>query len=292
MRTLLLLWAAIAACGAPAGIEQYRGEIEKWRRNREAKLKADDGWLTVSGLFWLKEGDNRVGAEPGAEVALPQGAPAKVGVISRHGSHLEFKSIASSGVLVNGKPRAAAELKPDKTGKPDILSLADLTMFIIEREHKFGVRLKDKNASLRKRFSGLKWYPVQEKWRVTARWAPYNPPKKLVFDTVAGVKEHAEAPGYAEFSLQGQTLRLEPTVDDGALFFVIRDQTAGKTTYPASRFLYADMPKNGKVILDFNKAYNPPCVFTPYATCPLPPPQNRLSIAVEAGELMYHSPDP
>lgn len=291
MRGVLFLFVGIMAFAADTGpSKQYRAEVQKWRLEREAKLKADDGWLTVAGLFWLKEGDNRAGAAETLEIVLPKGsAPPRIGVFTLHGSHIEFHSAPNSGALVNGKPVSVAELHEDTGGNPDIVTVRDLSLFIIKREGKFAVRLKDKNSSMRRAFTGLQWYPVKENWRITARWVPYNPPKKLVFDTVAGVKEEDNSPGYAQFTIGGKQQKLEATEEEGMLFFVIRDRTSGKTTYAASRFLHADPPKNGKVILDFNKAYNPPCVFTPYATCPLPPPQNRLSFPIDAGELMYRS---
>jgi uncharacterized protein (DUF1684 family) len=292
MRILLCLLSGLVVFGADKGPPNaYRAEIQNWRTERETKLKADDGWLTVAGLFWLKEGDNRAGADDALEIALPKGsAPLRVGVFTRRGPHIEFHPAPNSGALVNGKSApSTTELRVDVDGKHDVVTVRDLSMFIIKREDKYAVRLKDKNSGMRTTFTGLQWYPVKESWRIPARWVPYNPPKKLVFDTVAGVKEEDESPGYAQFSIGGKEYRLEATESEGTLFFVIRDKTAGKATYAASRFLRADLPKDGAVILDFNKAYNPPCVFTPYATCPLPPPQNRLPIAIDAGELMYGS---
>jgi uncharacterized protein (DUF1684 family) len=163
---------------------------------------------------------------------------------------------------------------------------------IIKREDKMGVRIKDNDSAARREFTGLKWYPVDPSWRVTAKYVPFDKPHTVTFDTAVGLKEQDESPGYVTFQRDGKEYRMEPVLDDNDLWFVMRDQTSGKTTYGASRFLYAEMPKGGvkqagTVEIDFNRAENPPCVFTDFATCPLPPPQNRLPLAVTAGEQMY-----
>jgi uncharacterized protein (DUF1684 family) len=188
-------------------------------------------------------------------------------------------------VTLNGKPVRQAELR---YGPPaDVLSSGPLDLLLLKRGERYALRLKDKDSELRKKFTGLSWYPVREEWRITAKFVPAQGPAKMVFDTVIGQQESMDSPGYAVFERGGKTYKLQAAAEGDELFFVIRDQTSGKTTYEASRFLYADMPKNGQVVLDFNKAENPPCAFTPYATCPLPPPQNRLTLAVEAGEMKY-----
>jgi hypothetical protein len=167
-----------------------------------------------------------------------------------------------------------------------------MKFFVIKREDKMGVRIKDNDSATRREFTGLKWYPPDASWRVQAKFVPWDKPHSVTFDTAVGVKETDESPGYVTFRRDGKEYRLEPVVDDNELWFVMRDQTSGKTTYGASRFLYAAMPKDGvkragTVEIDFNRAENPPCVFTDFATCPLPPPQNRLPLAVTAGEQMY-----
>jgi len=268
----------------------YQDEVGKWREQREARLKAEDGWLSVAGLFWLNDGYNRIGTSPTARVRLPRG-PANAAVITIHTDKVLHIAVnPGAAVTVNGKTVAAADLQSDQNGaKPDIIGIGNLKLFVIHRGTKNAVRLKDPEAATRREFSGLQWYPVQPDWKIEAKFVTYPQPKKLVFDTMVGEKEEDLSPGYAEFQKFGQTIRLEATIEDNELFFVFRDTTAGKTTYPAARFLHTDMPKNGKVMLDFNRAYNPPCVFTAFATCPLPTPQNRLTIEIPAGEKMYHS---
>lgn len=160
-------------------------------------------------------------------------------------------------------------------------------MFVIKRSDRFAIRLKDKDSVLRKHFTHISFYPAQEDWRITAKFVPYASPATLTFESIIGEQETMTSPGYVEFERGGQTYKLLAAAQGKSLFFVIRDRTSGKTTYAASRFLHAEAPKDGVVVLDFNKLENPPCAFTPYATCPLPPPQNRLPFAIEAGEMKY-----
>jgi hypothetical protein len=248
---------------------EYKQSIEKWRAEREAALKSDTGWLTVAGLSWLKEGRN--------EIETPPGTP-KLGVFEMRSGKVTFHP-AEGG--------AAVEMKPDTSGAPTIFTRGSVSVFVIQRGQRTGIRLKDKNSEYRRNFKGLKWYPVKEHYRIEAKWVPFNPPKSVLVPNVLGERTEEKAPGYAAFTIQGKEYRLEPVLEDGELFFVFKDQTSVHDTYGAGRFLYADAPKNGKIILDFNKAYNPPCAFTPYATCPLPIPQNRLAVRIEAGELRY-----
>jgi len=270
-----------------AGETPYQAGIEQWRQRREAELKSDGGWLTVAGLFWLKDGVNTAGTEGTNDIVLPRG-PAKAGVFEFHTGRTTFRPAPGAAVSVNGKPvGAAAELRSDSEGKPDQVQLDTLTMFVIHRGNRYAIRLKDTASKFRQEFSGLHWLPVKESYRVTADFIPNNPPKMISIPNILGETEREASPGYVQFTLNGQRLRLDPVVEDQELFFIFHDETSGKGTYPPGRFLHSDLAKDGKVVLDFNKAYNPPCAFTPYATCPLPPKQNRLPIRVEAGELNY-----
>jgi uncharacterized protein (DUF1684 family) len=277
-----LLFSALAAT-VPLLAADYAKEIADFRAARERSISSPDGWSTLVGLAWLKEGLNRVGSDPDAEVALPASVPARVGTIILKGKQAEFRP--APGVKI-----PAQELKEDTT----ILSIATVKFFLIQRADKFAIRVRDSDAPTRKGFTHLSWYPPDPVWRIEAKFVPWDKPHRMKFDTVIdGVAEDDESPGYVTFTKDGHEYKLDAIVDDGELFLIFRDQTSGKTTYPAARFLYAEMPKNAKapasVVLDFNKAINPPCVFTAYATCPLPPPQNRLTLAVTAGELMYNN---
>lgn len=272
----LLLLVAASLCPAA---DAYVAQIEQWRRDREKRLAADDGWLTVAGLFWLKEGLNSFGTDPSCDMVLPDGsAPPRAGVFEHSGGRTLLRWA--------DRPDEPVEMLPDET----IVALGDLSFQVIRRGSRYGLRLRDKNSRYRREFAGLKWYPVDRAWRVTARLVPYPEPRKLRVGSTIGEPQEFDAPGYLEFDLRGQRLRLEPAQTRGELFIIFRDLTSGKTTYPAGRFLYASLDNDGAVVLDFNKAYNPPCAFTPYTTCPLPPKQNHLPVAIEAGEQLYRGP--
>lgn len=290
-RAWLLL---VAVAGAAAGLmaassaapqSSYEAAIQQWRRNQDVELRADDGWLNVAGLFWMKPGANRAGANPSYEIALPAGrAPARVGVFQFAGGQTTFIGEPGVPVHVNGRAATAApvRLQPDK----DRVVIGDLTMFVIERGERTGIRLLDKNSGARRAFTGRVWYPVKPALRIAARFVPQNPPKQIPIVNVLGDTSLVPSPGYVEFTLDGKVLRLEPTAESGAteLFFNFRDQTSRTDTYPAGRYLYTPLPKGGVVDLDFNRAVSPPCAFTAFATCPLPPKQNDLPVRIEAGE--------
>jgi uncharacterized protein (DUF1684 family) len=265
-------------------IDEYSASILKWHEERQAKLRAEDGWLTVAGLFWLKEGENTFGSEKSNDIELPKSAPAKAGNFLLKQGQVLLNVNPGVQISLNGKHATVAELRPDS----DKLQIGSLTMYVINRGDKIGIRLKDKNSAARKEFKGLSYYPIDPKLRVVADFVPYDPPKKIAIPTVLGTKVDEPSPGRAEFVISGKKFSLEPVEEDAdTLFFIFKDQTAGHETYGAGRFLYTPKPRNGKVVLDFNKAENPPCAFTPYATCPLPPPQNRLDAPIRAGELKY-----
>jgi uncharacterized protein (DUF1684 family) len=283
-----LLVAILAFAMLPVDQASYRAQIENWRQHREEGLKSENGWLTVAGLFWLKEGESTMGTGRENNFVLPPGsAPAKVGTFGFHGGKTVFQAAPGVAVTVNGKPVSTASLAADSAGSPDVLRIGNLSMFVIQRGSRFGVRLKDKDAGALRKFTGTHWFPAAEEYRVTAKFVPYNPPKKIAVPNILGDVDQEDSPGYAEFTLKGRQFRLDPVSEGDVLFFIFKDLTSGKETYPPGRFLYADLPKNGEVVLDFNQAVNPPCAFTPYATCPLPPAQNQLPVRIEAGELRY-----
>jgi uncharacterized protein (DUF1684 family) len=251
----------------------YQTEIDEWRHQREEGLKRDGGWLSVAGLFWLNEGRNRFGKDPANEIALPDG-PSQAGVFDLHEGKVK--------VTMGGETR---ELWPDSL---DVAKVGRLSLFAIKRGDRYGIRLKDPDSQYRRDFHGIEYYAPKPEYRVTAQFVAE--PAKIPILNVLGQTEPMESPGYVVFRLNGQELRLRPVLEEPdakELFYIFRDQTSAKETYGAGRFLYSEMPKDGKVVLDFNKAYNPPCAFTPYATCPLPPAVNRLAIKVEAGEKKY-----
>jgi hypothetical protein len=256
-----------------AAVTNYESEIAEWRRARETALKADGGWLTVAGLFWLHDGPNRFGKDAANEIALPDG-PRMAGVFELHGGKV---SVTQDG--------ASRDVAPDSA---DVVKVGRLSLFAIKRGDRHGIRLKDPESEYRREFRGIDYFPASESYRVTAKFV--SEPHKVPILNILGQTEDSDCPGYVVFRLHGKEVRLYPIIEepgDKQLFFIFRDQTTGKETYPAGRFLYSDLPKDGEVVLDFNKAYNPPCAFTPYATCPLPPKENHLAVRVEAGEKKY-----
>jgi uncharacterized protein len=271
------------ALAAPAATS-YQTEVEQWRQQQEQELKADNGWLTVAGLFWLKDGVNTAGSNARSDIVLPRG-PAKLGEFDFEHGQTIFRPASGVEVTVNGQPAgAASKLKPDSEGNPDQVQLNGLSMFVIHRGDRYAIRLKDIDSKFRKEFTGLHWFPVKPDYRVSAKFVAYETPTLLAIPNVLGETTQMQTPGYVQFTLDGQSLRLDPVVEEDHLFFIFHDETSGKETYPPGRFLNAELAKNGSVLLDFNKAYNPPCAVTPYATCPLPPKQNRLPVRIEAGE--------
>ncbi|MGA2712180.1 MAG: DUF1684 domain-containing protein [Bryobacteraceae bacterium] len=273
-----ILFAAGTLLAATAGTP-YADDAAKWRAGYETSLKAPDGWLSVAGLFWLHEGDNLLGSDPQSDVVLPAGGPKRAGVLHLSGGKVTFQNRV---------------LKSDATAHPDVVKIGDVSLTIVERGGKTGVRLRDPNAQTRREFTGCKWFPADASWRINAKWVAYPQPKKIAITNILGMTDQEASPGYAEFTIQGKapsrvarTVRLEPVEEDGGLFFIFKDATSGKSTYGAGRFLDSVMPKAGVVELDFNKAYNPPCAFTAFATCPLPPKQNVMAAAIEAGEKSY-----
>jgi uncharacterized protein len=289
-RALAIAFLVALGFVTPGGADDaYRAEIQAWRERREASLKADGGWLSVAGLFWLKEGPNRFGTDAKNDIVLPAGSsPPRAGVFELTAGKTVVTLDREAQATLAGRPLTRAELKPDTSGSPDVISLGRLTLNVIERGGRLGIRVKDRESPFRKTFAGLHWFDVNEAYRVTARYVTYPGPRPVKVPNMLGYTEPMPSPGYAVFERNGQEVRLEGVLEDGdahQLFFIIRDQTSGKETYPGGRFLYADLPKEGHIVLDFNKAYNPPCAFTPYTTCPLPPPQNWMTIRIEAGEL-------
>jgi uncharacterized protein len=270
----------------------YQMEIQKWRDERLTELKSDDGWLTVVGLFWLKEGRNRIGSDSANEVVLPAGsAPKQLGVLDFQKGKITLRVEKGVKVSVNDQPVSEFELQAGKQGKPDTVRFGELSFFVIKRGDRYGVRVKNKRSRQRLEFAGLKHFPARESYRIRARFVAYDKPKVIEIANIIGDVAEMESPGYVLFALNGREVRLEPVAEGKQLFFIFRDLTSGKTTYPAGRFLYADLPQGDTVVLDFNKAINPPCAFTSFATCPLPPPQNHLKVAIEAGEQTYHHSD-
>jgi uncharacterized protein (DUF1684 family) len=270
----------------PADPAVYVKEVETWRRQRLASLKREDGWLTLVGLYWLKPGANRFGSDPGNPVILPEGkAPGVAGTLVRDGDTVRLNVEPGLALTADGKPASPGmTVSADASGKPTILELGSLSFYVIKRGDRLGVRIKDKTSPMLTRFQGIDEYPIRPEWRIEARFEPYKD-KKIPIANIIGQVAEETSPGAVVFDREGKTYRVDALEgDDGGLFLVFGDQTNGSETYGAGRFLDTGAPRDGKVVVDFNTAYNPPCAFTAFATCPLPPAQNKLALRVEAGE--------
>jgi uncharacterized protein len=269
-----------------------RAEIEEWRSTRVARLTAEDGWLSVVGLFWLEEGDNSFGSAKTNAIVLPASAPAKMGSIHVEAEKGRATLTVEPGIALtaDGEPvTGPRELASDAAESATRLRSGSLLFYLIARAGKLAVRVKDSQSAARRDFHHLEYFPIDPTWRLEARFEPYDPPRSIAVPNVLGHDDSEKSPGALVFERNGQTYRLDPVLERGETdyFVIFADTTNGKETYGAGRFLYVEPPVDGKTIIDFNKAYNPPCVFTDFATCPLPPPQNRLKIRVEAGEKEY-----
>ena len=281
----------LGACTrAPQRIDAntYAKEIEQWRAERLSSLTSETGWLTLIGLFWLKDGSNSLGSDPASDIVLPkEKVPARAGSFTLANGVVTFETPLANTFMVEGHPVMSLQLKTDADDKPTLLTLGSVTFQIIKRNDKLGVRVKDKNNPDRTNFRGLENYPANLKWRIDARFEPYNPPRPMPILNVLGMESDEPSPGAIVFEVDGKSYRLDAVSekDEPRFFMIFADETRGKETYGAGRYLYVDPPDaTGRVVIDFNKAYSPPCAFTNYATCPLPPKQNVLPIAIEAGE--------
>ena len=266
----------------------YAQEIAQYRIARLAELKSDSGYLSLTGLFWLKEGENKFGSDPANEIVLPkEKANLVAGIFTLKNGVVRLEAPANSNITAADTPATSLELKSDADDKPTVLHLGSLSLQIIKRGDELGVRVKDKDNPARTNFAGIESFPADQKWRLEARYEPYTPPKKMPIVNILGMASGEDSPGAVAFEVEGQLYRLDAIKEKGEskLFMIFADNTSGKETYPAGRYLYVDPPDAaGKMIIDFNKAYSPPCAFTKFATCPLPPKQNRLPFAIEAGE--------
>ncbi|MBP7600774.1 MAG: DUF1684 domain-containing protein [Thermoflexales bacterium] len=269
-------------------MNSYDIELNAFRDRLETSLRADDGWLALAGLFWLREGTNSVGGDPDSDIALPEtSAPPRVGEIDFRAGRAILKVADGISVSVEGSPVSSAILVDDGDHrKPSLVQVGTVSFFVIRRGDRTGIRVRDTQSPARAAFTGRKWYAPDPAYRVSGRFVPHAEPRQLPNVNIVGITEMIDNPGRVSFDLGGRHHEVE-AFDGGKdrLFLVIRDATSGKSTYGSSRFLNAPLRPDGHVELDFNRAYNPPCAFTPYATCPLPPAENILPVPIEAGEL-------
>lgn len=272
------------------GSAEYFNEIKNWHKKRVKNLKKENGWLNLVGLYWLKEGENKFGSDKSNDIDFPIGKSSPfIGSFFLKDSVVTIK--VNSGVevfLENCEQVTKMELKHDLQPSTTILDHGSLRFFVIKRGKRFGIRLRDLDAELVKKFTGIETYPINSDWKIEAKFESYNPSKIISVPNIIGTIDEEKSPGALIFSIDNEEYKLD-VLDAGKSYFVIfADETSGNETYGGGRFLYVDKPdSSGKIYIDFNKAYNPPCVFTKYATCPLPPKQNHLKIEITAGEKMF-----
>jgi uncharacterized protein (DUF1684 family) len=268
--------------------DAWRKEITDWRTARLERLKSPYGWPSLIGLEWLKEGVNKVGSASDNDIVIAK-APAHLGTVTLQSGKATIALDAKADATIDGEKKATAPLVDDSQPKPTQIGFGTVRFYLIQRGDKTGLRIKDSDAATRQKMvaQGVENFEADPSWRFEAKWEAYNPPHEVEGVNIIGQTEKYQIMGKAVFTRDGKTFSVEPMLEnpgDTELFLVFADRTSGKETYGAARFVYTPMPKDGKVVLDFNKAYNPPCAFTPYATCPLPTPENRLNLRVTAGE--------
>jgi uncharacterized protein (DUF1684 family) len=275
-------------------VTPYEEEIERWRRARIARLTAPDGWLSLAGLWWLRQGSNSVGSDPARDVALPpsSGVPSDAGTIEVDGTRATLHAVPESGLTHHGEPVTTLELLPGTPDTATAVRSGSVSFHLIRRDDELAVRVRDPDRVEEAGFAGIEHFPVDPAWRIEAVLVPPPEPQEVVMTATSGPGERYLVAGSAVFRAAGAGDELRLTAfdedPDSDLFFVFGDLTNTDRTYQGGRFMYMPRPgPDGRMVLDFNQAYNPPCVFTPFAACPMPLPENRLQIRVEAGELRY-----
>jgi uncharacterized protein len=277
-------------------------DLLAWRAQRERELSAPDGWLTLVGLDWLKSGVNSFGSAADCQIRLNTKAPEHMGMLTVSGAGPKDQVVQllappggfPAGLTLDGAPAREGLLNADDA-KPSVIAWHGVSLVVLDRGGRFVLRTKDADSPTRTGFRGLHWYDPDRRYRVSAQWVPFADPMTEHIPTVLGTTLDLPSPGFATFTLDGKQYKLQPVIEAGEkdkLFFILRDETSRTTTYEAGRFLLTGLPsrganKPGELVLDFNELYNPPCAYTPYATCPLPPPQNRLAIEIPAGEQRF-----
>jgi hypothetical protein len=285
-----VLLIAFACTQKPTADPNYVKEINEWDAKRVNRLKADDGWLNLVGRFWLEKGESTFGSSRDNNIVVESSKlPEQIGSFLFVDSIVTFKAKDGVEVLLDGKPVKEIILVDDQKKDITVLQIGSIKFNLIIRDTLYGIRFRDLNSDLVKNFKGVERFPIDESWKITAKYDSYNPVKEIDVPNVLGQISKEKCPGAVVFERDGKTHRVD-AVDEGGdrLFLIIADQTSGEETYGGGRFMYVNKPDStGTILLDFNKAYNPPCVFTKYATCPLPPLQNYLKLRIEAGEKVY-----
>ncbi|MFQ5639933.1 MAG: DUF1684 domain-containing protein [bacterium] len=290
----LIFFSNLPGCDRSASDQDsdtnYIAEIQEWQRERIAGLKSETGWLNLAGLYWLKEGENTFGSDPENDLVFPEKAPKLMGAFVQKNTDVSVKIVPGAGVTHEGRPVTHLKVYTAGAGERTVLQHGSLAWFVIERDGMLGVRLRDLENPALSRFKGIDRYDIDPKWKIAAELRPYASEKIVEVPTVLNTVRKQASPGALIFKVNGETYTLDSVSENnsGQVFVIFADKTTGVETYSGGRFLYVDKPgEDGKTFIDFNKAYNPPCAFSAFSTCPLPPAQNRLPFAVTAGEKMY-----
>jgi len=271
--------------------EEYITSVKKWRQEVNNNLRRENGWLALAGLFWLRRGENIIGSSPDSDIRLPARAPRRIGTFEFDGNNVTLNVELDIPIEVNGVVARTALLDADQEDVPSFITFNDMRMVVVRRSKGVGIRLWDNTREQRQTFPDREWYPVKEELRVPASFIRYDVPKIVKMPDILGAILDERMEGYVRFELSGKRHELIVSeLPDRRLFIQFMDQTNGDPTYPSGRYHYTDAHENGKVFIDFNKAYSPPCAFTDYATCTFPPQENHLHVKVEAGEIYpgYH----
>ncbi|MBK8784288.1 MAG: DUF1684 domain-containing protein [Anaerolineales bacterium] len=269
--------------------QTYRQALLEWRKERDETIRRENGWLSLSGLYWLKLGKNKIGSDPRSEIQLPDRVPATIGELEYNGRSVAFRAAAGQQVQVNKKPVDFSILQPDISENPSYIQLMDIQLVVIQRGNRMGVRMWDNQREERRSFPARTWYDIDEKFRIATTYTAYEQPKKAYFPDLTGEKSEFPVEGYLSFEFGGNHYQLDINKEDEETYFVrFWDPTCNTETYPTGRYLIADIEPGKKIFIDFNKAYNPPCAFTDFATCVFAPEQNHLDFMVTAGETCRH----
>jgi uncharacterized protein len=269
-------------------LQTYIDEMTRWQQTMENNLRKDDGWLSVVGLEWLQAGINTIGSASDNDIILPAHAPAKLGFIDFSNEQVKIWIETDAVVTIDDSPTKSAVLRHDQDfNGPSVVKIGSITFSVIKRTNQYGIRVRDSKNPAIANFKGRNWFPIDSSYKVPASFVPYQTPRTLQVINSVGIMVPMQNPGYLEFELHHEHLRLEAfEADETQWWFIFKDGTSGLSTYGAGRFLYVQRPANEheQIWIDFNRAYHPPCAFTHYATCPLPPKENILSVQINAGE--------
>ena len=267
--------------------KEYFEEIRNYQKQLDQQLRTPDGWLTLVGLHWLNEGENKVGADPECEVSLPEGVcPALVGKLTKTENKVTFTPEDGVDVTTGEQPRKSEiELESDLNQNQTVISIGTVSFYLVIRGDRFGIRVKQENSPNRLNFEGRVWWPIDEARRVTAVIEYYDPQKMVDVPDILGNVTKTAMDCVLKFQIDGHKYSLDAFgLPSGQFYILFQDISCQNGSYPAGRFLVTEYPEDESVVIDFNKAHNPPCAFTAYATCPLPPKQNHLSVVIQAGE--------